>query len=226
MEHHICQRRMSHQSDKNLHGLEAIRPSIYLSENIKRFFQIMTYNKEAIHPYIQHQIKSNHNPFQSATIKWVRNFSDLYYAFKGKGGVFILHNADLKNSIIRKALEFISSYKHNLIYLCGPLRSELAIELASGNDTIQLQNKEIHNKAQVWNRKFPNLVLNLHADGIQVKKLLKQINPNHVCFFQQGPRKLIKIRSDLQEEFKNIITSVIYSSQREGILIYESNTNS
>ena len=51
-----------------------------------------------------------------------------------------------------------------MIYLYSPLRNKPAIELASGNDDIILNHKHLDNKAQIWNREYPDLVLNLHAD--------------------------------------------------------------
>ena len=207
-------------------GFDAIRPRIYLSTRIRRFFQIMTYNKEDLHPYFKNLILKEHNPFQSAIIKWINSYRDLEEGLSETGGIFILEPADLRYGWIQNAFRIISQNKHNLIYLSGALRNPAAIELTSGNDNIELKNfktgaiYQITNKAQIWNRKYPNLVLNLHADKFQLEKLLDKLKPSHVCFFQQDPRKLVKVRNYLRNRFEGISTSAIYRYPKHEILLH------
>ncbi|MHA1726831.1 MAG: MBL fold metallo-hydrolase [Promethearchaeota archaeon] len=191
-------------------GEKVFRPQIYLSSSIKRFFSIMSYNRSDLHPYIQKQIRLKHNPFQSGIIRWLDSIKDLENSMREPNGIYILPDAALNKPLIQKAIELIGGKKHNLIYLCGPLRTPPAIEMASGNKQIKLNNKIINIKADVWNEKYPNLVLNLHSDEIQIEKLLDKIKPFHTCFFHQTPRKLIKIRSNLSKVINNIETSAIY----------------
>jgi predicted metal-dependent RNase len=202
-------------------GLSSIRPNIYLLDGIKRFFQIMTYNKTSIHPYLQRLIKKDYNPFQSAIIKWIKGYKDLERALHKKGGIFILPDSSLRQKFIQIALKEISEYKYNLIYLCGPIRNKNAIELASGTDRIKFDDIEINNKAIIWNREYPNIELNLHADKIQLFKLLEKINPSHICFFHQKPRELAKVRADLLKNFTDIKTSAIYKNQESDIILYD-----
>ena len=190
-------------------GLEALRPNIYMTENIKRFFQILTFNKESIHPYIKKNINLDYNPFQSAIIKWLKGFRDLKRAVD-KGGIFILHDANLKNKLTQKAVELISQYRNNVILLCGPLREKPSIELASGNDKIKLNSDVINNKSFIWNRMYSSLLLNLHADEIQLYKLLQRIDPEKVCFFHQSPSKLTEVRLKLKRNFEELESMAIY----------------
>jgi len=210
-------------------GSNINRPSIYLSSRIKRFFQIMTYNKDDIHPYFKNLILEEHNPFQSAVIKWINSYRDLVEGLSEKGGILILDPPDLSYGWIQKAFEVISQNKRNLIYLSGALRSSTAIELISGNDNIQFENPkngktyQINNLAEIWNRKNPNLILNLHADNIQLGKLIEHLLPSQICFFQQDPRKLVKIRNYLKENseiFGNVLTSAVYRHHKREMLIY------
>jgi len=196
-------------------GLNAIRPNIYMTDYIKRFFQIMSHNRESLHPYLQDRINDNYNPFQSAIIKWLKNKRDLQIAME-RGGIFLLHDANLNYWMTQEALDIISRQKNNTIYLCGSLRNKASIELVSGNDIITLSNrngsKKIKNYARIWNRLYPDITLNLHADKIQIGKLLDKLKPKKVCFFHQNPRKLIKIRSELVKSFQNMETSAIYGN--------------
>ena len=210
-------------------GSDVNRPSIYLSTRIKRFFQIMTYNEDDLHPYFKNLILTEHNPFQSAIIKWINSYRDLMEGLSEKGGIFILDPPDLRYGWIQKAFEVISQNKHNLIYLSGAIRSKAAIELTSGNDIIQFKSPrdgkpyQINNLAEIWNRKNPNLILNLHADNIQLEKLIEHLMPSQICFFQQDPRKLVKIRNYLisnSEKFGRVLTSAVYRHQTREMLIY------
>lgn len=202
-------------------GLKAKRPNIYLLEGIRRFFQIMTHNKDGLHLYLKKLISEDYNPFQSAIIKWIHNYSELKNAINKDGGIFILPNSDLRNKMTRKAFELISQYKNNIVYLCGPLRYKTAIELSSGNDNVTLGGKKIINKSVIWNRKYPNLVLNLHSDSIQLEKLIKSINPKNLCFFQQNPKSLIKVRANLSKNFYDIKTTAIYKDSIEEMIIHK-----
>jgi len=208
------------------HGFKATRPRIYMTSRIKRFFQIMTHNKEDLHPYFKNLILKEHNPFQSAIIKWIHSYRDLMEALSEIGGIFILEPADLHYGWIQQAFKIISQNKYNLIYLSGALRYPAAIELSSGSDKILLENAktgntyQVINKAQIWNRKYPNLVLNLHADKFQLEKLLDKLNPSNICFFQQDPRKLVKIRNYLRNKLTDISTSAIYRYHEQEILLY------
>ncbi len=197
-------------------GLEALRPNIYMTENLKRFFQILTFNNESIHPYLQKNIGLDYNPFQSAIIKWLEGYRDLKRAIE-KGGIFILHDANLKNKLAQKAVELISKYKNNVILLCGPLRERPSIELASGNDRITLDSNIINNKSFIWNRLYPSLLLNLHADEIQLYKLLQKINPEKICFFHQNPSKLTEVRMNLKRNFKELESMAIYPYSEDQI---------
>ena len=217
------------RSQQRTKGSYVNRPSIYLSIRIKRFFQIMTHNRDDLHPHFKNLISTEHNPFQSAVIKWIDSYNDLLEGLSDRGGIFILEPPDLSYGWIQKAFEVISQNKHNMIYLSGALRSTAAIELTSGNNIIQFKNPRngktylIDNLAEVWNRKNPNLVLNLHADSFQLEKLIEHILPSQVCFFQQDPRKLVKIRSYLKrnsEKFGNILTLAIYRHHAKEMLIY------
>ena len=210
-------------------GSNVNRPSIYLSTRLKRFFQIMTYNKDDLHPYFKNLILTEHNPFQSAVIKWISSYSDLVEGLSEKGGIFILDPPDLTYGWIQKAFEVISQDKNNLIYLSGALRSQVAIELTSGNNNIQFENPkngksyQINNKAEIWNRENPNVILNLHADSIQLEKLIEHLLPSQICFFQQDPRKLVKIRNYLKgnsEKFGEVLTSAVYRHHKREMLIY------
>jgi len=210
-------------------GSNVNRPSIYLSTRLKRFFQIMTYNKDDLHPYFKNLILTEHNPFQSAVIKWISSYSDLIEGLSEKGGIFILEPPDLSYGWIQKAFEVISQDKNNLIYLSGALRSPSAIELISGNNNIKFENPknrksyQINNKAEIWNRENPNVILNLHADSIQIEKLIEHLLPSQICFFQQDPRKLVKIRNYLKsnsEKFGEVLTSAVYRHHKREMLIY------
>lgn len=201
-------------------GLDANRPTIHLSEDIRRFFQIMTHNKDDLHPYIQDLITQKANPFQSGIVHWIRGFNDLEHCIREIGGIFILPDCNLNNRMTQNAFRLISRNEKNMVYLCGALRSEPAIELASGNNNIIIDGEKIVNRAHIWNVEHPDIHLNLHADGIQLEKFFKQIHVDNLCLFQQDPRKLIPVRNYLKEKYDGLNTSALYASNLDEMEIY------
>ncbi len=217
-----------HFRDLQRRGVNDLRPNICLSTRIRRFFQIMTYNHEGIHPRLQEMIDNEYNPFQSAIIKWINTYSDLKQLLyeKGEGGIYILDSPDLRTSWIQKAFNVISKYRHNLVYLCGAIRSETARELISGKDVITLGEYKIDNKAEIWNREYEDVSLNLHADIIQLEKLVEYLNPAHVCLFHQDPVVINKARNRLRKKFDGLRTSTIYRRDTQELLIYSKDKSS
>jgi mRNA degradation ribonuclease J1/J2 len=113
--------------------------------------------------------------------------------------VFIFGPADLSSGIIRGLLRHVGKKKNNLIYLSGALRTPEAIELASGNNEIRIGNEEFLSKTEVFNVKFPDFALNLHADKHQIQKLVETVRPSNILLFHTTPRAMTPIRAQLSK---------------------------
>lgn len=175
------------------------RPTIIMGRNTLEFTKIIQERVEDIHPKLQHKIENELSPFTSALTKFYTHDKDIFFWTKRKRVIFIFGPSDLKSGVIRELVRRVGASDKNLIYLTGALRTLEAIELASGNNRIMLDGKQFLNKAEVFNVKFPNAALNLHADSHQIMNLVEVVQPAHICLFHAKPRAMMSIRALLSK---------------------------
>jgi Cft2 family RNA processing exonuclease len=173
------------------------RPRIVMGRNTLEYTKILQERSEDIHPNMQHGIETELTPFTSALTKYYTNARDIFSWIKRKRVIFIFGPPDFSSGLIRNLVRQIGKSPKNLIYLAGAIRSPEGIELISGNNEITLGDKIFVNKAEVFNVKFPDVALNLHADSHQIMEFVDLIRPNHVCLFHTVPKVMIPIRAKL-----------------------------
>jgi Cft2 family RNA processing exonuclease len=188
-----------HFRDLQLKKAYRWRPRIIMGRGTLEYTKIIQERVEDIHPELHHRIENELTPFTSALTKFYTDEEDIFSWIKRKRVIFIFGLSDPKTGIIRDLVRRVGASDKNLIYLTGALRTPEAIELASGNNRITLAGKEFLNKAEVFNVKFPNAVLNLHADSHQIMNLVEVVQPTHICLFHATPRTMIPIRALLSK---------------------------
>ncbi|WXG41521.1 MAG: MBL fold metallo-hydrolase [Candidatus Freyarchaeum deiterrae] len=175
------------------------RPTIFLNRKILEFIKIIQTRKEDLHPVIKEDINKGLNPFSSALIRWVLGWSDIEKAIQTKRSIIIFDPPDLTGKAIQTILLELGIEKYNLIYLSGALRTRNAIELASGNKNIIVEGCNYKINAEIFNFENPSEIINLHADFLQIEKMLRALKPKKVCLFHQKPRLLTNARLELKK---------------------------
>ncbi|MGC9777811.1 MAG: MBL fold metallo-hydrolase [Candidatus Heimdallarchaeota archaeon] len=176
------------------------RPTIVMGREALEHAKVVQQRIEDLHPKIRSKIERHLNPFTSALTHFCKNFSEIASFLNKKNCVFIFGNGDISSGMSRRIIIPIGNKEHNLICLTGALRSEEAMELAAGNNEIIIDNYKFNNKADVFNFRFPKNTLNLHADSIQINKLIEDLKPRKVGLFHNTSRKMIATRANLKKK--------------------------
>lgn len=160
------------------------RPYIFLNRKVYEYAQVLCTRLQDLHPNSARSVEREFNPFQSAMIRWIKNKKDIKEAErlmkteKSRGSIVILDPSDMGKNWVADFLKIIASDQYNAIYFAGKLKDEISIELVSGEDNLTLKDSTIlQNKARILNRIEPRNILNLHADRLQLEKLLKELQP-------------------------------------------------
>lgn len=172
------------------------RPLIVLGRDTLEYVRIIQQRAEDLHPVIRRGIDLKLNPFSSALACFCEHAGDVWSALEQNNAIFIFGPPDFNYGIIQDLLGRIGTNQHNLVYLAGALRSSDAIELASGMNQITLKGLPFTNQAEVFNVQNPDETLNLHADFLQIAKLVEMVRPRRIALFHSSPKVLVPVRAE------------------------------
>lgn len=175
------------------------RPNIYVDMMVRKNIQVINHRYEYIYGPISRLIRDKANPFNSIKFRWF-NHDNLDF-LKKKNNIIISHPPDLSYGIIRNIINVIGRNPHNLVFLAGAIHEEPGSSLV--NPPEDQKNKErIIELSETWKIPFRALLINtfapqikikLHGDRDQLTEMIKNLEPEEVCFFHESPKKLIDV---------------------------------
>jgi len=167
------------------------RPNIYVDMMVRKNIQVINHRYEYIYGPISRLIRDKANPFNSIKFRWYDR-DDLEFLRK-KNNIIISHPPDLSYGLIRNIINVVGRNPHNLVYLAGAIHEQPGMGLISGGNEIEFSETwKAPFRAFLINTFMPQLKIKLHADKIQLAKMIKVLEPREVCFFHQSAKRLIK----------------------------------
>ncbi|MBY8980735.1 MAG: MBL fold metallo-hydrolase [Candidatus Lokiarchaeota archaeon] len=167
------------------------RPNIYVDMMVRKNIQVINHRYEYIYGPISRLIRDKANPFNSIKFRWFDR-NDLEFLHK-KNNIIISHPPDLSYGLIRNIINIVGRNPHNLVYLAGAIHEQPGMGLITGGNEIEFSETwKAPFRAFLINTFMPQLKIKLHADKIQLAKMIKVLEPREVCFFHQSARRLIK----------------------------------
>jgi len=174
------------------------RPNIYVDMMVRKNIQVINHRYEYIYGPISRLIRDKANPFNSIKFRWYDR-SDLEFLRK-KNNIIISHPPDLSYGLIRNIINVVGRNPHNLVYLAGAIHEQPGMGLISGGNEIEFSETwKAPFRAFLINTFMPQLKIKLHADKIQLAKMIKVLEPREVCFFHQSAKRLIKVVDYVKE---------------------------
>lgn len=173
------------------------RPLLVLGRETQEYARIVQTRQVDLHPVVRKSIKKGLNPFSSAVARFCEKGIDVFSLLSKPNAIFIFGPPDLGHGIVQQLFKEVSSDRYNLIYLAGALRDSPAADLVEGEDGIDVDGRHIENRAEVFNRRNPDNVLNLHADLPQMISLIHWTQPRSIGLFHNSHRSMTQISDNL-----------------------------
>ncbi|MBD3214477.1 MAG: MBL fold metallo-hydrolase [Candidatus Lokiarchaeota archaeon] len=175
------------------------RPNIYVDMMVRKNIQVINHRYEYIYGPISRLIRNKANPFNSIKFRWFSH-EDLDF-LKKKNNIIISHPPDLSYGIIRNIINVIGRNPHNLVFLAGAVHEEPGQTLVHPPED-KKNEESIIELSETWKVPFrallvntfaPQIKIKLHGDKVQLTEMIKNLEPDEVCFFHESPKKLVDV---------------------------------
>lgn len=162
------------------------KPSVYMEPKIIEYMKIIRYRKNDQSKIVKKFIEEERDPFSSVMRKELRGALDVIKALSGNS-IIISFPHNLSTPPITNYLEKIHKDSRNMLVLTGAQRLGAGKEILEGKKRIlirysevnskEIKEKEIELKNQIFNKKYPSLILASHADSKQLISALMTLQP-------------------------------------------------
>ncbi|TXT60840.1 MAG: hypothetical protein BAJALOKI3v1_860009 [Promethearchaeota archaeon] len=175
------------------------RPNIYVDMMVRKNIQVINHRYEYIYGPISRLIRNKANPFNSIKFRWFSH-DDLDF-LKKKNNIIISHPPDLSYGIIRNIINVVGRNPHNLVFLAGAIHEEPGESLVHPPEDKKNEERIIE-LSETWKIPFrallvntfaPQIKIKLHGDKVQLTEMIKNLEPDEVCFFHESPKKLVDV---------------------------------
>lgn len=182
------------------------RPNIYVDMMVRKNIQVINHRYEYIYGPISRLIRNKANPFNSIKFRWF-NYDNLDF-LKKKNNIIISHPPDLSYGIIRNIINVIGRNPHNLVFLAGAIYEEPGLTLLNPPEDKKNEDRlmeisdtwKIPFRALLVNTFAPQIKIKLHGDKVQLTEMIKNLEPDEVCFFHENPKKLVDVAKYVAKE--------------------------
>jgi len=192
-----------------------LKPPVYMDPQTINYMRILKSRINDLLGIIREFDVEIIDPFSSVMRKELRRKIDILKAIS-RPSIVISHPNNLDTLPITTYLKYLGEKEDTLIVLTGPQRSGVGKEILEGKKKFRIKYRPIGKreaieddfelKAQIFNIKYPDLIIASHADIKQIEQLLKSLKPTHVIPFHASPSQLHDFIKSLREKGTKVTT--------------------